>query len=92
MGVQDLLLITFQMLIFGGVGGVFIVSYATRDIFLKEEAPQVIAPRFASAYEELMWLAEKQKKHPNSEEMRRFFQLRHSWSEMHSHTAGRHLR
>ena len=82
--IQDLLMMALQMLLFGGVGGVFVVKYGTNDLFVKEEVPQADGPRFASDYHELMWLAERQKRHPNTEETQRFFQLRHNWSNMHA--------
>ena len=91
MDIQDFLFTTLQLLLTGGVGGVFILAYATKDIFLTEEEPPVDGPRFASDYQELMWLADKQKKHLDIEETHRFYQLRQNWSEMHSGIEGNQL-
>ena len=79
-----LLVTTLQLTLTSGVGAVFIIGYATRGIFATEENPLDNEPRFASDYDELMWLAERQKHHLDNEETRRFYQLRHSWPEMHS--------
>ena len=84
MNVSYLLLTIVQLLLTAGVGGVFIVNYATRGIFLKEEKPQSGSPRFASDYHELMWLAERQRQHLDVEETQRFYHLRRDWAEMHS--------
>ena len=84
MGIQFLLLDAMQIVLTAGIGGVFILAYATRDLFLKEDNPWSGGPRFASDYQELMYLAERQKEHPSTEEKQRFFQLRHNWSQMHS--------
>jgi len=84
MDANYLLLTTLQLTLTSGVGTVSIVAYATRGIFVKEENPVDNGPKFASDYDELMWLAERQKHHLDKEETRRFFQLRRSWPEMHS--------
>ena len=84
MDVQDFLFITLQLLLTGGVGGVFILAYATKDIFLTDEEPPLEGPRFASDYEELMWLADRQRLHINEKETKRFYQLRQEWPDMHS--------
>ena len=60
----------------------FIVEYATNGVFMREEAPVAEEHGFVSAYQELMWLAEKQRHRVSSEETRRFYQLRHDWSDM----------
>ena len=72
------------MLLTGGVGGVLIVGYATKGVFIRDEALRDDEPRFASDYDELMWLAERQKRHLSHEETQRFFELRQEWTEMHS--------
>jgi len=84
LGIHHILLIALQYLLTGGLGGVIIVGYATRDLFVTEERPRSEGHRFASDYQELMWLAEKQKRHLNVEETRRFYQLRRQWSDMHA--------
>jgi len=84
MDVQFLLLETLQLLFTGGVGGVLIVAYATRGLFATDVTPMASDPPFASDYDELMWLAERQKNHLSKEETQRFYQLRQRWSEMHS--------
>jgi len=76
-----------QLLLTSGVGSVFILNFATKDIFVKEEVPVDNEPRFATDYDELMWLAERQKQHLDSRETRRFFQLRRGWPEMHTSLA-----
>lgn len=77
----------------GGVGGVFIVNYAAEGLFVLDgEDTQTDAPRFATDYQELMWLAEKQKRNLDTVETQRFYQLRRHWSEMHSQNAGSQLR
>jgi len=65
-------------------GGVFIVNYATMDILVLETKSRVSRPRFFSEYDELMWLAEKQKGSLGEEETLRFYELREHWPEMHS--------
>ena len=88
MDVQNLLFTALQLLLTGGVGGVLILGYATKDIFVKKEEERLKEePRFLSEYQELMWLADKQRKHLNAEEAHRFYQLRNNWSEMHSSIA-----
>jgi len=84
MDANYLLQTTLQLTLTSGVGAVLIIGYATRGIFVKEESPLDNGPRFASDYDELMWLAERQKHHLDKEETRRFYQLRHNWPEMHS--------
>jgi hypothetical protein len=83
LGIHIILLTTFQLLLTGGVGGVLIFTYATKDIFLKSEVRSE-RPQFASDYQELMWLAGRQKQRLNKTETRRFYQLRHNWSGMHA--------
>jgi len=85
LGIHFLLLDAVQIILTAGVGGVFILGYATRDLFLEEENRQPGGPRFTSEYQELMWLAERQRGHASAEERQRFYQLRHNWSEMHSY-------
>lgn len=85
MGVHLILLTVLQMVLTGGVGGVVVTSYALDGVLLKEE-PASAVPSFASDYQELMWLAERQRFHADEEETRRFFQLRQRWPEMHSHS------
>jgi len=63
---------------------VLIVGLSTKGIFVKEEEPTTYKLQFASEYQELMWLAEKQRYTPSAEETRRFYQLRHSWPDMHA--------
>jgi hypothetical protein len=87
----DLLAVTLQVLLTAGVGGVFLVSYATKDIFLVEEEPKPAEHLFYSEYDELMWLAGRQRQCTDGAETQRFFQLRHHWSEMHSQTSGAKL-
>ena len=84
LAIQDILVNTLQQLLTTGAGGVLILGYATRDLFANEEGPQPNGPKFASDYDELMWLAGRQKQHLDREETQRFYQLRHRWSEMHS--------
>ena len=84
MDAQFLLLETLQVLLTSGVGGILIVTYATRDLFIKDANPQPPESQFASDYSELMWLAEKQRHHVSREESRRFYQLRREWPEMHA--------
>jgi len=81
---QFLLVTLLQIMLTGGVGGVFIVGYATKDIFTREENLQPTEPQFATEYDELMWLAERQKHHLSHEETRRFYQLRQEWTKMHA--------
>ena len=88
MDIQFLLLDTVQIILTAGIGGIFILGYATTDIFLKEESPQADGPRFADDYQELMWLAGRQRRHIDADETQRFFQLRHNWSKMHSYSLG----
>jgi len=78
------LLSAVQLLLTSGVGAVLILNFATRDVFVKEEIRADNEPRFATDYDELMWLAERQKQHFDSKETRRFFQLRREWPEMHT--------
>ena len=89
MGIHFLLLETVQIVLTSGVGGVFILNYATKGLFLKDNEPWVDAHGFASDYQELMWLAERQKQHLSEEEMHRFYQLRDNWPKMHSQIPGR---
>jgi len=79
-----LLLEAVQLLLTSGVGAVLIVDFATRDIFVKEEMHVHNEPKFATDYDELMWLAGRQKQDHDSKEIRRFFQLRREWPEMHT--------
>ena len=88
MGIDFILLTAVQLLLTAGVGGVIIVVYATRGIFLREEEDsQPSSHSFPSEYEELMWLAERQKQRLDSEETLRFYQLRRNWAEMHSRSS-----
>jgi hypothetical protein len=73
-----------QLVLTSGVGAVFILNYATKGIFINEETPVDNGPRFASDYDELMWLAERQKHHLDNQETRRFYHLRQGWAEMHA--------
>ena len=84
LGLQEILVTTFQLLLTAGVGAVFIINYAIEGIYVSEAMFPDADPRFASEYDELMWLAERQKHHSDRIETKRFFQLRHNWSEMHS--------
>jgi hypothetical protein len=74
----------FQLTLIGWIGGVFIVNYATRDLFVSEERSKTSKPHFVSEYDELMWLADKQKGSLSEEETLRFYELRDRWPEMHS--------
>ena len=71
LGIHHLLISTLQLILTGGVGGVFIVAYATRDLFLEEEESPDGQPVFLSDYEELKWLAKKEKRQLSEEEIRR---------------------
>ena len=84
LGIQDILITTLQLLLTSGVGTVFIINYAINGIYVREEMPVATQPRFASDYDELMWLAERQKHHFDSIETKRLYQLRHNWPKMHS--------
>ena len=84
LALQPLLLTALQLILTSGVGTVLIVGYATKDLFSKEENLSEDSLRFASEYQELMWLAERQKHHSDVEETQRFYQLRHDWTRMHS--------
>ena len=84
MDTQFLLLETLQLVLTSGVGGVLIVGYAAKDIFATEEVPLMKEPKFGSDYDELMWLAGRQRHHLSNEETRRFYQLRRRWTEMHA--------
>ena len=59
------------------------MTYATKEILLSEEGHIVSKLRFLSEYDELMWLAEKQKGSLSEEETLRFYELRDHWPEMH---------
>jgi hypothetical protein len=85
LGVHFLLLDMVQIILTAGVGGVFIIGYATKDIFLTEENPRSDGLEFANDYEELMWLAARQRQHNDLAETRRFYQLRRNWAAMHSY-------
>ena len=82
MGVHFLLLTVFQMVLTAGQGGVALTKYAHDGVLHKERA--FPSPSFASDYDELMWLAERQRHHTDREETVRFFRLRQSWQSMHS--------
>ena len=82
--IYQALITTLQLILTGGVGGVFIVTYATRDLFLREVEPPLERPNFASDYQELMWLVEKRGQGLTTQEVRRFYQLRKEWSKMHA--------
>jgi len=84
LGIHFLLLDAVQIVLTSGVGAVFILGYATKDLFVKDESPQQSGPHFASEYQELMWLAERERSHASVEERQRFYQLRHDWVRMHS--------
>jgi hypothetical protein len=84
MGIHHLLIFILQILLTGGVGGIIVVGFATKGIFISEQTPAPENHRFVNEYQELMWLAEKQRHRFNVEETRRFYQLRHNWSLMHS--------
>jgi hypothetical protein len=84
MDFQDMLIVMLQMMLTGGVGGVLIVGHATKDLFIEDEGTPAPNRRFASDYNELMWLAERQRRHLSKEETLRFYQLRQEWSEMHT--------
>jgi hypothetical protein len=76
------ILTALQLTLIGWIGGVFLVNYAIRDVFVSEKS-NTSKPHFVSEYDELMWLAEKQKGSLNEEETLRFYELRDKWSEMH---------
>jgi hypothetical protein len=84
MGVEVLLSFLAPWMIPSAVGGVFIVRYAMKDVMVKEENLNPEESPFPSEYDELMWLAEKEKGHISDDERKRFFQLRNRWPEMHS--------
>lgn len=84
MDVQFLLLEALQILLTSGVGGVLILDYATKGLFANDSATVASDPPFPSDYDELMWLAERQKHYLSKEETQRFYRLRQRWSEMHS--------
>jgi len=86
--IDPFLIAAFRALVTGGVGGVFIVTYATRDLFTKEDGFKPTGPRFVNDYQELMWLAAREKHTASAEEVRRFYQLRRYWPEMHSYIPG----
>ena len=73
-----------QLVLFGGVGGVILVSYATKGIVLGEGQRSRTKLQFASDYDELMWLEEKQKVGATEEETLRFYELRDHWTDMHA--------
>jgi len=77
------LMTILQLVLTGGVGGVFIVRYATKGIMIPGEESEVAKSRFASEYDELMWLSEKQKGSLSEAETLRFYELRDKWPEMH---------
>ena len=60
------------------------MKYATNGMIVSEKEPNVLKPGFASEYDELIWLAEKQKGSLSDEETLRFYELRDKWPEMHS--------
>jgi len=72
------------MVISGGLEGIVVVNYPFTGILVSEEAIKIPRPHFASEYDELMWLAEKQRGSLTEEETRRFYELRDWWPEMHS--------
>jgi len=72
-----------QLVLIGGIGGIVVVKYATEGIILPGEESRGAKPKFANEYDELMWLAEKQRGSLSEEEMLRFYQLRDKWPEMH---------
>lgn len=73
-----------QLVLFGGVGGVILVNYATKGIVLGEGARKRTRLEFASDYDELMWLEEKQKVGATEQETLRFYELRDHWTDMHA--------
>jgi hypothetical protein len=89
MGIHHVLITSLQLLLTSGVGAALIVGWSTKGLFLKDETPAPEEHRFANDYQELMWLAERQKRHLDTEETRRFYQLRRSWAGMHSQIVGR---
>jgi hypothetical protein len=84
MGIHQVLITTFELLLTSGIGSALLVSLATKDLFLKEEPPASERHRFVSDYQELMWLAEKQRHRLTAQETRRFYQLRDNWPRMHA--------
>ena len=88
MDLDYFLLSAVQLLLTSGVGAVLILNFATRDVFVKEEIRADNEPRFATDYDELMWLAQRQRHHAEVEETRRFYQLRQNWPQMHSFNLG----
>ena len=60
------------------------MNYATNDILFSKKGSRISKPHFISEYDELMWLAKKQKGNLSEEETLRFYELRDRWPEMHS--------
>jgi len=83
LGITSVLLTIVQLAHVGGVGGIVVVKHAVKGIKIPEKETKVSKLRFASDYEELMWLAEKQKGSLSEEEILRFYQLRDRWPVMH---------
>ena len=84
LGLQVIIGIIFQLVLFGGVGGVILVNYAMKGIILGEGAHNVTKLEFTSDYDELMWLEEKQKVGATEAETLRFYELRDHWTDMHA--------
>ena len=80
MGASLFLITVFQMVLIGGVGGVAVTKYALSGLLKDERAP---TPSFPSDYHELMWLAQRQRRHADRDETRRFIRLRQEWQAMH---------
>ena len=73
-----------QLVLVGGVPSVFLLDYATKDIFTPQHNGAAPKHLFINEYTELMSLAEKQKFLPlRDEEMIRFYELRDRWPAMH---------
>ena len=83
MGVASVLSTIVQLALVGGVGGIVVVKHAIKGITITEKQTEGSKLRFVSDYEELMWLAEKQKGSLSEEETLRFYQLRDRWPIMH---------
>lgn len=73
-----------QLALFGGAGGAVLLNYATKGIVLTQGESETARPRFASDYDELEWLEERQKAGATEEETLRFYELRDRWTDMHA--------
>jgi len=78
-----LLSTTLQMILTGGPAGVLLVNYSTKGIFLAQVSAASPESHFATEYDELMWLAAKQRSVSNERETLRFYELRDRWPQMH---------